>query len=234
MIVNCDARALEVYCGAYLSRDKVMMQELIDGIDMHSANMKAFNLPSRLIAKVFKFRLMYGGQAYSYARDPDFTGVSTSEKYWQKVIDAYYEKYKGFAEWHNKIVQEVTTTGQLVMPTGRIYTFDRTNRGDWPITQIKNYPVQGLGADIMAVARVSFNRRFKDSGIKGVQVNTVHDSIVVDVEKKEVERTAEMFQSVFNDLPTNFERVFKKKFTLPLRCEVSIGNNMKELEEIKL
>lgn len=56
MIINCDAKGLEVYCGAYLSKDKVMMQELIDGIDMHSANMEAFKLPSRLIAKVFKFR----------------------------------------------------------------------------------------------------------------------------------------------------------------------------------
>lgn len=232
MIVNCDAKGLEVYCGAYLSNDKIMKEELIAGIDMHSANMEAFKLPSRLIAKVFKFRLMYGGQAYSYARDPDFTSVSTSEKYWQKVIDKYYDKYKGFAEWHNKIVQEVTTTGQLVMPTGRVYKFDRTNRGDWPVTQIKNYPVQGLGADIMSVARVSFYRRFKEAKLVGYCVNTVHDSIVCDVHESSVEQTNKMFQEVFDDLPANFERVFKVKFDLPLRCEVSVGNNMKDLTEL--
>ena len=123
MIINSDAKSLEVYCGAYLSQDKIMMEELINGMDMHENNRSAFNLPSRLIAKVFMFRLMYGGSAYSYSKDPDFASVGGSEKYWQRVIDAFYNNYKGFADWHTKIVQEVTRTGQLVMPTGRVYKY---------------------------------------------------------------------------------------------------------------
>lgn len=140
-IVNADAKSLEVFAGAYLSQDKIMMQELINGLDMHENNRSAFDLPSRLIAKVFMFRLMYGGSAYSYANDPDFASVKGNEKYWQKVIDRFYDKYKGFANWHTTIVQEVTQTGKLVMPTGRIYEYERNSRGDWPQTTIKNYPV---------------------------------------------------------------------------------------------
>ena len=174
---------------------------------------------------------MYGGSAYSYANDPDFTQVSTSEKFWQKVIDAFYSKYVGLASWHTKIVQEVTLNGQLVMPTGRIYKYQRDKYGKWPETTIKNYPVQGLGADIMSIARVSFSRRFLSSGIKGLQVNTVHDSIVCDVEDSDVEATVRMFHAVFADLPVNFEKMFKVKFNLPLRCEVCVGKNMKELTE---
>lgn len=177
---------------------------------------------------------MYGGSAYSYANDPDFTMVSTSEKFWQGIIDTFYDKYKEFAAWHVKIVQEVTTTGQLVMPTGRIYTYEPNRRGEWPITTIKNYPVQGCGADIMAIARVSFHNRFKKMGIEGVQVNTVHDSIVADVPQHEVDRTVRLFHEVFNDLPANFERVFKVPFDLPLRAEVGVGPNMKNLTEVKI
>lgn len=144
-IVNCDAKALEWIVGAYLSRDKVARQEILDEIDQHTLNQKAFGLPSRLIAKKFVFRLMYGGSAYSYANDPDFTDVSTSEKYWQKVIDAFYNKYTGLRDWHTKIVQEAMQTGQLVMPTGRIYKFEpkKDFRGELkaPETIIKNYPV---------------------------------------------------------------------------------------------
>lgn len=232
MIVNCDAKALEWVVGSYLSQDKVAYQEIIDQVDQHTLNQKAFNLPTRLIAKTFVFRLMYGGSAYSYANDPDFTSVSTSEKFWQQVIDRFYAKYQGLATWHTKIVQEVTLNGQLVMPTGRIYKYQRDKYGKWPETTIKNYPVQGLGADIMSIARVSFNKRFGAAGIKGIQVNTVHDSIVVDCEDSEVERVATIFHSVFNDLPTNFEKLFKVKFNLPLRCEVSVGKNMKELTEL--
>jgi DNA polymerase I-like protein with 3'-5' exonuclease and polymerase domains len=192
-----------------------------------------FGLPTRLIAKKFVFRLMYGGSAYSYANDPDFTFVSTSEKFWQKVIDKFYDKYVGLSQWHTKIVQEVTQTGQLVMPTGRIYTFERNNKGEWPVTTIKNYPVQGLGADVMAMIRVSFMKRFKHANLPGYLVNTVHDSIVLDIPQESKEEVVQIFNSVFLDFPVNFERFFGVKFDLPLRCEISVGNNMKELTEVE-
>ena len=233
MIINCDAKSLEWVVGAYLSQDKVAINEILNEVDQHTLNQDAFGLPSRLIAKKFVFRLMYGGSAYSYAHDPDFTDASTSEKYWQKVIDRFYEKYYGLAAWHTGLIQEVTTTGQLVMPTGRIYTYQRTPRGDWPVTTIKNYPVQGLGADIMSIARVSFKKRFHNAKINGIIVNTVHDSIVVDCSSSEIERVAQIFNSVFFDLPTNFRKLFGVEFNLPLRCEVSYGKNMKELTEMK-
>jgi DNA polymerase-1 len=238
VIINCDAKALEWVVGAYLSKDKVAYQEIFQGVDQHSLNQKAFNLPSRLIAKTFVFRLMYGGSAYAYGNDPDFSDVSTSEKYWQKVIDAFYSKYTGLRGWHIKIVQEAMKTGQLVMPTGRIYNFElkRNFKGELkaPETIIKNYPVQGLGADLMAIARVSFARRFYGANIKGILVSTVHDSIVCDVHKEDVEKVAKLFHMVFEDLPLNFKRVFGVEFDLPMKCEVSSGLNMKELTKVVL
>jgi len=57
MICNSDAKGLETYCGAYLSHDRIMMEELRSGVDMHGANQEAFGLPSRLIAKVLIFRI---------------------------------------------------------------------------------------------------------------------------------------------------------------------------------
>ena len=201
MIVNADAKGLEVVCAAYLSHDKVMMQELIDGVDIHGENQKLFGIP-RLIAKILKFRIIYGGTAYSFAHDPDFAEISTSEKYWQKIIDKYFNKYQGLFEWHTKIIQEVGNTGQLTTPSGRVFVFDPVFnfRGDLtlPITQIKNFPVQSIGADMMSIARVDFARRFYESGIEGYIVNTVHDSIVLDV-REEVQATAILFHQVFND-----------------------------------
>lgn len=242
-IVQADAKGLEVFCGAYLSQDKVLMQELRDGLDIHGINQReVLNLGSheegRLIAKIFIFRLMYGGSAYSYAHDPDFMGVSSSEKHWQKIIDAFYEKYKGFRDWHTHILREATTKGYLLMPTGRRYNFklSRNWRGELeaPQTIIKNYPVQGLGADVMSIARVSFKRRFDAANIEGEAVNTVHDSIVCDVPSVEVLRVADLFNAVFDDLPRNFNNVFGVEFNLPLRCEVKVGPNMMEMEEYKI
>lgn len=237
MIISADAKGLETYCVAYLAQDKVLMQELIDGLDVHGSNQEAFGLPSRLIAKVFVFRLIYGGSAYSYANDPDFMPVSKSERYWQQVIDKFYAKYKGIAQWHENIVREVTLTKKLVTPTGRQLTFELTKnfRGGmkWPITQIKNHPVQSLGADLMSIARVSFRKRFHAANINGLIINTVHDSIVVDCVKSDLQRVSEIFGSTFADLPSNFRRVFSREFNLPLLCEVSYGPNMKELTTIE-
>jgi len=236
MLVNVDASALEWICAAYLSKDKVAYEEIRAKVDQHTANQIRFGLPTRLIAKTFVFRLIYGGSAYSYANDPDFESVKGNEKFWQEVIDEFYSKYQGISQWHTDLISEVTTSGKLRMPTGRIYNFkSEARRGDivWPRTKILNYPVQGLGADLMAIARVSAFRRFKDQRIEGVLISTIHDSIVADVKSHEVERVCQLFHNVFESIPLNFKRVSGVEWDLPTRCEVSFGPNKFDLTEWK-
>ena len=56
MLFQSDANALEIRVAAYLSQDEVLMQEIIDGVDLHTDNQKRFGLPTRLLAKVLNFR----------------------------------------------------------------------------------------------------------------------------------------------------------------------------------
>ena len=81
MRVNIDVKALEWYVGTFLCQDAVAIQELLDQEDMHTKNQVAFNLPSRLIAKLFLFRLIYGGTEWAYAKDHEFKHVSSDPKY---------------------------------------------------------------------------------------------------------------------------------------------------------
>ena len=236
MLVNVDAKALEWICAAYLSKDKVAYEEIKAEVDQHTVNQIRFGLPTRHIAKTFVFRLIYGGSAYSYANDPDFESVGGNEKFWQGVIDEFYSKYQGIALWHTNLMSEATTSGKLRMPTGRIYNFSSTQRGHdlvWPRTKILNYPVQGLGADLMAIARVSAFRRFKDQRIEGVLISTIHDSIVADVMSHEVKRICQLFHDIFESIPLNFKRVFGVEWDLPTRCEISTGPNKFDLTEWK-
>ena len=162
MLLNADIKGLEVVVVAQLSGDEVLRKEIIDKVDIHDVNRVAFDLgegkPGRLIAKIFKFRLIYGGSAYSYAHDSDFMGISSSEKFWQDVIDRYYQKYQGIQRWHQNLIREAQSTGRLVIPSGRHYpiTPDYNKREPWPLTIIKNYPVQGFGAELVKLARVEF------------------------------------------------------------------------------
>lgn len=234
ILVNTDAKGLEWVCAAYLSQDPVARAELEAGIDHHEANRVRFGLPNRLIAKVFMFRLIYGGSAWSFANDPDFTEVSTRESYWQNVIDKTYEKYTGLGKWHENLVREVVKTGRLVMPTGRIYAFERV-RGEWPRTQILNYPVQGLGADLLSIIRASLAKRIRLNAnlINTKMICTVHDSILFDCDHKDVDILKDLIDNVFKDMPKNFKKLFGVEFNLPLRCETSVGANWGDMTVLK-
>jgi DNA polymerase I-like protein with 3'-5' exonuclease and polymerase domains len=134
-------------------------------------------------------------------------------------------------------VSEAVSTGGLVMPTGRIYKFTPDRRPDgtlkWPRTRIVNYPVQGLGHDLTTIARVSLYKRIKNSGISDIYfVSTVHDSVVLDFQLKDLSVIRPIVASVFDDLPNNFHRLFRMEFNLPIRGELSIGKNLLDMEEV--
>jgi DNA polymerase I-like protein with 3'-5' exonuclease and polymerase domains len=170
LIISVDHKGLEWVTAVFLSQDPVGIQEITDGVDQHADNQARFGLPSRLIAKTFVFRLIYGGSAYSYANDPEFTSVSTNIGFWQAVIDEFYTKYRGVAEWHKQLEERVGQDGFLVTPSGRIYHFKpyQNYKGEWllPRTLILNYPVQGLGADIVMLSRISLWNRIERIGLE--------------------------------------------------------------------
>lgn len=236
MIVNVDFKSLEVVTAAWLSQDPVMMDEIKAGTDMHEANRLAFNLPSRLVAKVLKFRILYGGTAFSFAKDPDFTPVSKQAPFWENVIDKYYSKYRGLKQWHDQLIREATTKGMVQSPFGRIFKFERQQKwnGDmvWPVTDIKNYPVQGTGADIVCMSRVMINKAFNRANLKSKLISTVHDSIVADAVPDEVDIVCKIFSEEIAKTPQYLTKYFDCDFNLPLVGEVSVGNNMLDLTEV--
>lgn len=237
MIVNSDAKSLEVNCAAFLSQDTILLDEVRNGFDMHSSNQQALGLPSRLIAKIFVFRLIYGGSAYAYATDSDFAVCKFSKTKWESIIEKFYDKYQGLAKWHTEIVQTAIRTGVLVMPTGRQYNYSpKPNyKGElaWHRPAILNWPVQGLGSDLMSIVRGLFYQRLKALDIEAKIINSVHDSIVVDTPKKNVDILVDLFYNVYMDVPNTFQKLFGVEYNLPLFNEVSVGPNLKDLEEIK-
>lgn len=233
MLLQADAKQLEWVGATFLSQDSTAIQEIWGSVDMHSDNQKKFNLPSRLIAKTFVFRLIYGGSAYSYANDPNFRDIG-NESFWQEVIDSFYNKYQGLKKWHDEIFFLAKRDKKLEMPTGRIYNYEPEIRGDrvtYPRTRILNYPVQGLGADLMAIARVSLRNRLKNySGVD--LVNTVHDSIIVDFDPSVWDTTdlVNIVDRCFEDVPKNFEKLFGVNFNLPMRVECQVGSTWGDME----
>lgn len=242
MILNADVKSLEWITYLFISQDPTGIKEWLAFCDdpklndIHTGNQNDLALPSRFVSKRFLFRCIYRGPAFAYTCDPDFMPVSKSTKFWQGVIDRFFEKYYGLNACHTRLIQEATRTGQTISPFGRVHEHQQsmTRQGlEWYVPDITNHINQGCGADVMVVARVLAYKRWCDLGLEGKFISTVHDSIVADVPDKNVEAWARCIYGVFKDLPQAISQAYKCDWNLPLICEIGYGNNQKDLTEIK-
>ena len=234
MLVKCDAGQLEWRTLVELSRDEVALAELLTGEDFHAKNQGVFNLPSRLIAKIYLFRTIYRGSGWSFANDPAFMHVSSNQKFWDDIGEKFYGKYSGIDRCHQKWKDLVLAQHPITIPSGREWIIelgrDRYGELKIPWTVLTNYPNQGLGADVMMLVRLMLWRRLKGSGVKFI--STVHDDIKFDTPEKHVKLIADTCAEVFNDLPAQMKRVWNYEWVTPMTCEVFQGNNMLDMEKI--
>lgn len=238
MLIQVDAAQLEWRVAVELSHDQVALAEIKEGQDTHSLNEKAFQLPSRLIAKIYLFRTIFRGSGYAFANDNDFMHVSKDPKYWDNVNEKFYKKYYGLDAQHKLWAEEVVQGRPIYGPLGHFWPIEMKtdNRGNLkiPWTTLTNYPVQGTAAGVMAIARVSFWNRLKKLGLETVikLISSVHDSIVVDAPKQYLMLIAKLFYEVFRDLQENIRRLYGYVWETPLGCEVKYGPNMKDMKKL--
>jgi hypothetical protein len=166
-------------------------------------------------------------------------GVSSSEKFWQNIIDTTYEKYWQLADWHTQIIQQVNSTGRLSIPTGRSYEFRKNLSGAYSDRDICCYPVQGLESEFMVIARATARARYAKFHLrdKFLFINTVHDSLVEDADMQEgsdeLKELCMWNEDIFSDIPRNFERVFGVKVNIPLAGECKYGMNWADMKKFK-
>jgi DNA polymerase I-like protein with 3'-5' exonuclease and polymerase domains len=128
----------------------------------------------------------------------------------------------------------------LTIPSGRYYEYvpKKTGYGwKWPLTTIKNYPVQGFGAELVKLARVEFWGRLKNSQYqdRAKFVQTIHDSLVVDVDNDDevVYNICTMLRDSIEYTPTLCKEWFDYEFSLPIWCEVQVGPNKADMVDYK-
>ena len=235
MLLQTDASQLEWRTALELSKDWTGINEIIGGEDTHAKNQEAFALPSRLIAKIFLFRTIFRGSGWSFANDPDFMHVSTSSNFWDEKNEKFYKKYSELDKTHHRWKDIVMSGKPIVGPLGREWTITihRDSRGEIkiPWTTLSNYPIQGTGADIMTLARLSANRRIRDAGIDARLISTVHDSIVWDTQEKHLEAIRDICDGVFKDIPANIKKLFNYDWETPMQCESKYGPDMKNMRK---
>lgn len=236
MLINADAKALEWVCAAALSRDPVAIKEILNEEDQHTDNQIRFGLPSRLVAKTFLFRIIYGGSAGGFANDPNFSSIG-GKKFWNRAIEGFYDKYRGIAGWHQELIRRAVETGRIRIPTGRVYEYNQNDLIANPYVwqpKVLNYCVQGLGAELMALVRRNFWFLKHSLDLNCLLVSTVHDSILLDTPEDPCYNICMTLKKAFEMTPHTFNQLFNYDLGVPMRAEISIGPNWKDMEEVKL
>jgi DNA polymerase I-like protein with 3'-5' exonuclease and polymerase domains len=227
-IMEADFAQLEFRAAAFLSQDEIAMREVKEGFDVHSYTAKvitdAGQPTTRQEAKAHTFAPLYG--ATGYGRTP--------------AEAAYYEhftkKYKGIAAWHRVLAKQALGYRFIKTPSGREYAFANVERRrDGTVTNftaIKNYPVQGFAtADIVPLVLVEIDKRLAQ--LNSVVVNSVHDSIVIDVHPQEIEIVCKIIKDVQDNLQGMIKDRWDVDFNVPLALEAKMGNNWLDQHEVK-
>jgi DNA polymerase I-like protein with 3'-5' exonuclease and polymerase domains len=226
-IMEADFAQLEFRAAAYLSQDGVAIEEVSTGFDVHSYTSQvitdAGQQTSRQEAKAHTFAPLYGA-----------TGFGRTE-----AEAAYYshftEKYQGVATWHSRLAKEAINTGKITTPSGREFAFPdvkRNSRGRVShFTQIKNYPVQSFAtADIVPLALLHIEKLL--DGMQSCVVNTVHDSIVIDVHPDEERSVIEVIAKTNRELIQLIDIRWGLSFNVPLELEAKIGPNWLDTKDV--
>lgn len=230
--VSIDAKQLEVRVAALLSQDKVMVNEVITGVDAHGMNCTdIMKLPltdeNRTMAKVLTFRSLYGGTAYAFYMDNNMPNFSL--KKWEQVVEAYYTKYKGLHAWQKNNFREVCKNeGRLVSPiTHRIWQFKQYLKQGvltYKWAEVCNFPVQGTAFDFIALWMVLCNRAFvAHPDIKFVMM--VHDELLWDVPTELVDFTVRTALSIINNLDKHIEQFFGVPCNVPFAGDCKVGDS---------
>jgi len=226
-IMEADFAQLEFRTAAYLSQDGVAIEEVSTGFDVHSYTAKVISEAgqptNRQDAKAHTFAPLYGATGY---------GRSKAEA---EYYTHFTEKYKGVAAWHTRLAKEAVTTRKITTPSGREFAFPDVVRKVTGrvshFTQIKNYPVQSFAtADIVPIALLHIDGLLK--GMQSCIVNTVHDSIVIDVHPNEERRVLEVISQTNEDLPSLITTRWGLVFNVPLLLEAKIGPNWLDTKDV--
>jgi DNA polymerase I-like protein with 3'-5' exonuclease and polymerase domains len=218
-IIEVDFAQLEFRTAVFLAQDKQGMEDIANGVDVHQYTANIIGC-SRQDAKAHTFKPLYGGMM----------GKKKEKEYYQKFL----EKYENIAEWHKKLEDTAIKSKIVRLPSGREYYFPNIyRRKDGSSTQstaVKNYPVQGFAtADIVPIACINVWNLLKQNNMKTLLINTVHDSVILDVHPEEYSQVLDCLNQGFSGIKESLKERFDCDLNVPLDFEIKSGSNWLDL-----
>ncbi|MBV4357403.1 DNA polymerase I [Pinibacter aurantiacus] len=229
VLISADYSQIELRIVAAISGDKNMCEAFRSGIDIHTATAaKVYGVDAadvtkemRYKAKSVNFGIIYGQGAFGLA---DNLGISRTEA--KEIIDNYKKEFNGITKYMDDMVNFAKETGYVQTLMGRkrwlrdIGSSNFTVRGFAERNAI-NSPIQGTAADMIKMAMAKVHTTFKEKNFRSKMILQVHDELVFDAVKDEVEIIKPVILECMQDampLPNG----------VPVIAEVGVGDNWLE------
>lgn len=210
----------------------------------------------RTSVKEFSFQRAYGAGAAAIAAS---TGMLLEDV--KDLMAAEDAMYPGVTAFNKRVQREVEDTaeafrdsaagwrvfrrGQWQAPTGTLYEFRTYDAPSWlkrqgitdsfMPTELKNYPIQGTGGEVVQIALGKLWRHFvstENYGGLALLVNTVHDCVWNDVHKSVLSEVAKDVKRILEGVPEYLKSIFGIECPVKFPAEVEAGPNMYELAHV--
>ena len=224
VMLSADYSQIELRVIAALSEDPNMISAFNKNLDIHSSTAaKVFNVKledvtkeQRSNAKTVNFGIIYGVSAFGLSNQ---TSLTRSES--KLLIESYYDAYPKLKNYISSQINFARENGYVETILGRkrylrdINSRNAIVRGAAERNAV-NAPVQGSAADIIKIAMIKIHEKFQESNFKSKMLVQVHDELVFEVHKKELEQVKKIIK-------IEMEQAYS--FCVPLKVDMDQGLN---------
>jgi len=231
-LLSVDYSQIELRIVAHMAEDEGMLTAFRQGQDIHattaaaiySVPLEAVTKEQRRHAKAINFGLIYGMSAFGLTRSTELTLAES-----QDFVEAYFKQFPGVKRYLDGIRKIAAEQGYVETLLGRRRYFPmlknptNINLKNREEREAINAPIQGTAADIMKIAMLKIPVTLQKAGLSGKMLLQVHDEIVLECPKSELNATARVVQETMQAA---------YPLSIPLLTEARWGPSWGEMQEM--
>jgi len=227
-LISADYSQFELRIAAYLSDDKVLIEQFNRDVDVHTITAaqiyncaeKDVTKTMRREAKVVNFGIMYGVSAHGLVAQSDMTYEQA-----QHFIKRYFEVRPKLKTYIDSVKEKALKEGYVETLFGRRRPTPDVKSSNFILREAAmraavNMPFQGTAADIIKLAMIQVDDKLRSSFPDAKILLQIHDSLIVECTKKDAKAVTKL-------LKTTMEQAYI--LPIKLTVDVSIGDNWGEL-----
>ena len=203
ILLAADYSQIELRIIAALSKETNMIEAFKNGEDIHASTAsKVFNVPLKEVtreqrgnAKTVNFGIIYGVSAFGLSNQTDLSRTEAKE-----LIETYYKTYPKLRNFISEQIDFARENGYVQTVLGRRRYLRDINAGNQVVRGAAerlaiNAPIQGSAADIIKIAMINIHEKLVKEKLKTKMLLQVHDELVFDVHKTELDLIKELVKS---------------------------------------